>query len=163
MSYIDALLPEFDMEMAKTRRLLERIPADRLAWKPHGKSRSLGELATHLTELARWGTRARGDSFQIGSEKAPEMKESSDFIRRFDANVAGSRSALSAIPGDSLGANFRVLKPDGTLFFEAPRMGILRAVLMNHSIHHRGQLTVYLRENDVPLPSIYGPTADESI
>jgi len=163
MSYIDALLPEFDSEMAKTRRLLERVPANRLSWKPHDKSRSLGELATHLTELARWGTRARGDSFQVGSEKAPEMKTASDFVTRFDANVAGSRSALAGIPDETLGANFRVLKPDGTLFFEAPRVGILRAVLMNHSIHHRGQFSVYLRENDVPLPSIYGPSADEGI
>lgn len=163
MSYIDALLPEFDMEMAKTRRLLERVPGDRLAWKPHGKSRSLGELATHLTELARWGTRARDDSFQVGSEKAPEMKSAADFVARFDSNVAGSRTALAEIPAATLAANFRVLKPDGTLFFEATRQNVLRAVLMNHSIHHRGQLTVYLRENEVPLPSIYGPTADEGI
>jgi len=163
MSYIDALLPEFDMEMAKTRRLLERIPGDRLGWKPHGKSRSLGELSTHLTELARWGTRARGESFQVGSEKAPEMKSAADFIARFDANVAGSRAALAQIPADTLDASYRVLKPDGSLFFEGTRRSILRGVLMNHSIHHRGQLTVYLRENDVPLPSIYGPSADESI
>jgi uncharacterized damage-inducible protein DinB len=163
MSYIDALLPEFDTEMAKTRRLLERIPGDRLAWKPHGKSRSLGELATHLAELARWGTRARAESFQVGSEKAPEMKSAADFVARLDSNVAGSRAALAAMPVDTLGANFQVLKPDGSVFFEATRRSILRAVLMNHSIHHRGQLTVYLRENDVPLPSIYGPSADESI
>ena len=163
MSYIDALLPEFDMEMAKTRRLLERVPGDRLAWKPHGKSRSLGELATHLTELARWGTRARGESFQVGSEKAPEMKSAADFVARFDTNVAGSRAALAETPGDTLDAQFRVLKPDGSLFFEGTRRSILRGVLMNHSIHHRGQLTVYLRENDVPLPSIYGPSADEGI
>jgi len=163
MSYIEALLPEFDIEMAKTRRLLERIPGDRLGWKPHGKSRSLGELSTHLTELARWGTRARGESFQVGSEKAPEMKSAADFIARFDANVAGSRAALAQIPADTLDAAYRVLKPDGSLFFEGTRRSILRGVLMNHSIHHRGQLTVYLRENDVPLPSIYGPSADESI
>jgi uncharacterized damage-inducible protein DinB len=163
MSYIDALLPEFDTEMAKTRRLLERVPGDRLAWKPHGKSRSLGELATHLTELARWGTRARAESFQVGSEKAPEMKSAADFVARFDSNVAGSREALAGMPVETLGANYQVLKPDGSVFFEASRRSILRAVLMNHSIHHRGQLTVYLRENDVPLPSIYGPSADESI
>lgn len=163
MSYIDALLPEFDMEMAKTRRLLERIPADRLAWKPHDKSRTLGELTTHLTELARWGTRARAASFQVGSEKAPEMKSAADFVARFDANVSGSRAALAEMPVETLGANYQVLKPDGSLFFEAPRQSVLRGVLMNHSIHHRGQLTVYLRENDVPLPSIYGPSADEGI
>jgi uncharacterized damage-inducible protein DinB len=163
MSYIDALLPEFDTEMAKTRRLLERIPGDRLAWKPHGKSRSLGELATHLAELARWGTRARAESFQVGSEKAPEMKSAADFVARFDSNVAASRMALLEMPVETLDANFQVLKPDGSEFFSATRRNILRAVLMNHSIHHRGQLTVYLRENDVPLPSIYGPSADESI
>ncbi|HTR02804.1 MAG TPA: DinB family protein [Thermoanaerobaculia bacterium] len=163
MSYIDALLPEYDMEMAKTRRLLERIPADRLAWKPHGKSRSLGELATHLTELARWGTRAKAASFQVGSEKAPEMTSAADYVARFDANVAGSRSALAGMPDETLDAKYQVLKPDGSVFFEATRRSLLRGVLMNHAIHHRGQLSVYLRENDVPIPSIYGPSADEGI
>ena len=99
----------------------------------------------------------------MGSEKAPEMKSAADFIARFDANVSGSRAALAEMPVETLGANYQVLKPDGSLFFEATRRSVLRGVLMNHSIHHRGQLTVYLRQNDVPLPSIYGPTADEGI
>jgi uncharacterized damage-inducible protein DinB len=163
MNIAESLLPEFDAEMAATRRILERIPADRLAWKPHAKSRSLGELATHLTELARWGTRAEAETFQVGSEKAPEMKSAADYLARFDGNVAGSRAAIERMPDAALEENFQVLRPDGQLFFETNRHGILRRVLLSHSIHHRGQLTVYLRQNDVPLPSIYGPTADEAI
>ena len=163
MTIAESLLPEFDTEMAATRRILERIPAARLAWKPHEKSRTLGELATHLTELARWGTRARAETFQVGSEKAPEMKSAADYLARFDANVAGSRAAIAGMPDAVLEENFQVLRPDGKLFFETMRHGILRRVLLSHSIHHRGQLTVYLRQNDVPLPPIYGPTADEAI
>ena len=163
MSTIQSFLPEYDQEMASTRRLLERVPADRLSWKPHPKSRSLGELATHVTELARWGIRFQKDSFQIGSEAAPPMKSAGDFVTRFDANVKESREKLVGMGDDRLEGEFVVLKPNGEVFFKLPRRAILRSVLMSHLIHHRGQLTVYLRQNDVPLPSIYGPTADESI
>ena len=124
MSAIQELLPEFDREMATTRRLLERVPGDRLTWKPHPKSRSLGELATHVAE---------------------------------------SRATLAGMGDDRMQGEFTVLKPNGEVFFKIPRRALLRSVLLSHLIHHRGQLTVYLRENDVPLPSIYGPTADEGI
>src|SRR5215472_1313620 len=123
---VEPILSEFREEIPATRRVLERVPADRLTWKPHPKSRSLGELATHVAELARWGIRFQKDSFQIGSEAAPPMKTAEVFVT-------------------------------------IPRHALLRSVLLSHLIHHRGQLTVYLRENDVPLPSIYGPTADEPI
>ncbi|HKD18418.1 MAG TPA: DinB family protein [Thermoanaerobaculia bacterium] len=163
MSAIQELLPEFDHEMATTRRVLERVPADRLTWKPHPKSRSLGELATHVAELARWGIRFQKDSFQIGSEAAPPMKTAEDFVTRFDANVKDSREKLAGMGDDRMQGEFTVLKPSGEVFFKIPRHALLRSVLLSHLIHHRGQLTVYLRENDVPLPSIYGPTADEPI
>jgi uncharacterized damage-inducible protein DinB len=163
MSAIQELLPEFDREMATTRRLLERVPGDRLTWKPHPKSRSLGELATHVAELARWGIRFQKDSFQIGSEAAPSMKSAGDFVQRFDGNVAESRATLAGMGDDRMQGEFTVLKPNGEVFFKVPRRALLRSVLLSHLIHHRGQLTVYLRENDVPLPSIYGPTADEGI
>jgi uncharacterized damage-inducible protein DinB len=164
MSVAQSFLPEFDAEMASTRRLLERVPADRLGWKPHAKSRSLGELATHVTELPRWGTRIQGkDSFQIGSEKAPTMSSAADYLSRFDSNVAASRTAIEGEPDDKMGESFQVIKPDGSPFFSISRKDAIRRVLLNHVIHHRAQLGVYLRLLDVPLPTIYGPTADESI
>jgi uncharacterized damage-inducible protein DinB len=163
MSIIQEFLPEFDREMASTRRVLERIPADRLAWKPHAKSRSLGELATHVAELSRWGIRFQKDTFQVGSEAAPPMKSAADFVARFDANVAESREKLAGMGDGRFEGEFTVLKPDGEVFFKLPRRALLRTVLLSHLIHHRGQLTVYLRQNEVPLPSIYGPTADEGL
>jgi uncharacterized damage-inducible protein DinB len=162
MTIAEKFLPEFDSEMASTRRLLERVPVDRLDWKPHAKSRSLGELATHVTETTRWGTRLEKDSFQIGSEKAPALARTSEFLDRFDANVAGSRAALARMPDESMARDFAVLKPDGEIFFHGKRRRLVRQVLLSHLIHHRGQLTVYLRLCDVALPTIYGPTADEA-
>jgi uncharacterized damage-inducible protein DinB len=163
VSIAESFLPEFDAEMASTRKLLARVPDDRLAWKPHPKSRSLGDLATHVTELARWGIRVAKESFQVGSEKAPEMKTAADFLSRFDQNVKESRATLLRIDDRAMDENFRVLKPNGELFFERKRRDVIRFVLFNHAIHHRGQLTVYFRQNDVPLPPLYGPTADENV
>src|SRR5262249_3908787 len=142
MSITEAFLLEFDDEMASTRRLLERVPADRLGWKPHGKSKTLGELATHVTELARWGIRAQRDTFQIGSEAAPPLKTAADFLARFDGNVVESRRSIAQMPDEKMKDEFTVLKPNGDVFFKVSRRGVLRRVLMNHLIHHRGQLTV---------------------
>jgi uncharacterized damage-inducible protein DinB len=161
MSIAESLLPEFDHEMASTRKLLERVPADRLGWKPHPKSKTLGELATHVTELARWGLRFEKDAFQIGSEKAPAMASATEYVTRFDENVRGSRAAIARTPDAAMQEEFTVVRPTGEIFFKVPRQSVLRGVLLNHLIHHRGQLTVYLRQNDVALPGMYGPTADE--
>ncbi|HEY6928409.1 MAG TPA: DinB family protein [Thermoanaerobaculia bacterium] len=163
MTIAKTFLSEFDTEMAATRKLLERIPADRLDWKPHEKSRTLGELATHVTEMPRWGLRFQGETFQVGSEKAPPMKTAAQFVARFDENTAAGRAGLAGKTDDQMRAEFKVLKPNGEVFFALPRRSLVRRVLLNHLIHHRGQLTVYLRQNDVPLPSIYGPTADEAV
>ena len=163
MSTADAFLTEFDAEMATTRRLLERVPAERLDWKPHGKSRSLGELATHVTELPRWGLRFQAATWSIGSEKAPAMSNAAEFLARFDENVAGARAGIAALSDAQMEEEFTVLRPTGDTFLRLKRRSLVRRVLLNHLIHHRGQLTVYLRQNDVPLPSIYGPTADESV
>jgi uncharacterized damage-inducible protein DinB len=161
MPIADSLLSEFDAEMTTTRRLLERVPGDRVDWKPHAKSRSLGELATHVAETARWGLRLDAPSFTVGSEKAPSMKTAAEFLARFDENVSGSRAAIARQSDERMREEFVVLRPDGETFFKQPRKSLLRRLLLNHIIHHRGQLTVYLRINDVPLPSVYGPTADE--
>ncbi len=163
MAFAETFLPEFDFEMKSTRRLLERVPADRLDWKPHPKSRSLREMATHVTELPRWGVRFEKESFQVGSEAAPKMSSAAEFLARFDQNVADSRAAISRRTDEELRGDFRVLKPNGETFFHGPRQSLMRSALLSHLIHHRGQLTVYLRLCDVPLPSVYGPTADEPL
>lgn len=163
MSVAESFLPEFDAETATTRRLLERLPADRLEWRPHPKSRTLASLATHVTELTRFGIRFETDVWQAGSDAVAPMKTAAEFLVRFDANVAGSRAAIARRTDDEMAREFTVLRPDGGVFFKIKRTAVLRRVLLNHLIHHRGQLTVYLRENDVPLPSIYGPTADEDM
>ncbi len=160
MSFAESFLKEFDSEMAATRRMLERVPAPRLDWKPHAKSKSLGELATHVAELPRWGLRIRGDSFVVGSEKAPPMRTPAEFLARFDQNVSESREAVAAMSDADLEGEFSVLR-QGQVFFALKKGFLLRRVLLNHLIHHRGQLSVYLRLNDVPLPAVYGPTADK--
>ena len=163
MTVASSFLPEFDAEMAATRRLLERVPEDELDWKPHPKSRSLGELATHVTELPRWGIRLEKDSFQVGSEKAPSMTDAAAYVARFDENAAAARAAIERASDEAMDKVFTVYKPDGQVFFTGRRGALVRRILLNHLIHHRGQLTVYLRELDRPLPPIYGPTADEGI
>lgn len=163
MTIGESFLPEFDAEMATTRRLLERIPADRLAWKPHAKSMSLGALATHVTELPRFAVRFEADQWQAGSDKAPPLTTAAEFLARFDENVASSRAAIARATDEQMHGDFTVLRPGGEIFLRMKREAVVRRLLLNHHIHHRGQLTVYLRENDVPLPSIYGPTADEAL
>ena len=163
MTVAESFLPEFDAEMATTRRLLERVPADKLEWKPHAKSMSLGSLATHVTELPRFGVRFETPQWQIGTEKAPTLKSAAEFLARFDENVAASRAGIARKTDAEMQEDFTVLRPNGEVFLKLKRKSLLRRVLLNHLIHHRGQLSVYLRLNDVPLPSIYGPTADESV
>ncbi len=160
MSFVESFLQEFDVEMAATRRMLERLPVSRLDWKPHAKSKSLSELATHLVELPRFGLRIQKDEFAAGSEKAPAMRTAAEFLARFDENVRASRQAIAGMSETDLERDFTVTR-QGQAFFTLKKRALLRRILLNHSIHHRGQLSVYLRLNDVPLPSVYGPTADE--
>ena len=162
MSFTESFLEEFDTEMAATRKMLERVPAASLDWKPHTKSKSLGELATHLTELPRFGLRIKSDEFAVGSEKAPPMKGAADFLARFDENVREAREVIGVMSEEDLSRDFAVTR-GGQVFFTLKKRVLLRRVLLNHLIHHRGQLSVYLRLNDVPLPNVYGPTADEAM
>jgi uncharacterized damage-inducible protein DinB len=167
MSIAEAVIPEFDQEMATTRRMLERVPEGKAAWKPHPKSWSLGDLAAHLANLPVWGSltmeRTDFDLNPPGGEKwvSPGYQGQSQNLDTFDANVAALRAVLT---GSSDG-DYMVpwsLKNGGQTVLTLPRVVVIRSFVMNHIIHHRGQLSVYLRLNDVPLPSVYGPTADET-
>jgi len=162
MALNEALLPEFDHEMQTTRRTLERVPEDKLAWKPHQKSMTMGGLATHLATITHWVDAVVGmDSFDVSTAPpTPELKSRQELLSAFDENVARARKTISAT-GDAAMMKPWSLIAGGKTMFSLPRIGVLRSFVLNHIIHHRGQLSVYLRLNDVSVPSIYGPSADE--
>lgn len=161
MAFADTFLPEFDNEMKTTRALLERVPFDNAAWKPHDKSTGLGALASHIANLAGFGDLiVNKDERNFGGDRRPPAFENTkDLLEAFDANVVKSRTAIRGMPDTKLGDPW-TLRGGDHVVFTLPRAVVLRTMLMNHIIHHRGQLSVYLRLNNVPLPSIYGPTAD---
>lgn len=162
MSLNQALLPEFDHEMANTRKSLERVPENKLGWKPHPKSSTLGRLATHLATINHWTEAILGqDSFDVkNSPPAPELKSRADLLGAFDKNTSAARKAIAGASDEQLMKPWSLLA-GGKAIFTQPRIGVLRGFIMNHTIHHRAQLGVYLRLNDVAVPSIYGPSADE--
>jgi uncharacterized damage-inducible protein DinB len=163
-----SLLPEFDQEMAKTRATLERIPDDKLAWKAHPKSFSIGEVSTHLSQIPSWGRMTvEMDSLDIQPPGAPPYKmellnSRAEILDNFDKGVAGTRAAIAGASDEHLLKPWTLLKT-GQAMFSMPRIAVLRGMVMNHIIHHRAQLGVYLRLNDVPVPSTYGPSADEGV
>jgi len=162
----DALLPEFDQEMANTRKTLERCPEDKFGWKPHPKSFSMGSLATHIANMTGWTTDViEKDSFDIAPVGAPPYKEDpaatrEELLAKFDKSVTAARAALAGA-SDAHFAQTWSLLAGGQILFSMPRIVCIRSFVMNHCIHHRAQLTVYLRLNDVPVPALYGPSADE--
>jgi uncharacterized damage-inducible protein DinB len=160
MSIAETLLPEFDQEMATTRRLLERVPSDKGQWKPHPKSFSLGHLAQLLSWMPGWiTTTLRQTELNLGTTAGYSLETTETLLAGFDRNVREAREALAS----SRDADFDVpwsLKSGDRAIFTLPRGAVVR-MHISHLVHHRGQLSVYLRLNDVPLPSIYGPTADE--
>jgi uncharacterized damage-inducible protein DinB len=157
-----ALLPEFDHEMQTTRRTLERVPEDKLTWKPHEKSMSMGELATHLATINHWGeTIVNTESFDVSSApRNPQLKSRSEILAAFDSNTANTRKAIAAATDAELLKSWTLLSAGKTVF-TLPRIAALRSFIFSHVIHHRGQFSVYLRLNNIPVPSIYGPSADE--
>lgn len=162
MTIKDTLLTEFDHEMAATRKLIERVPEDKLAWKPHAKSYSLGGLATHLSNLLLWASGIlNDDSFDLAAElpRNTEITSRAELLERFDINSKRVRGWMDKTDAEYSGR--WSLKRGGQEMFSMPRSIAFRSFVLHHMIHHRGQLTVYLRLNDVPLPAIYGPTADE--
>lgn len=162
MAIADALLPEFDHEVATTRRLLERVPDDKFDWKPHDKSMSLGQLASHVATLPSWGSMTMGQSeFDLATGPPPApMTTSQELLAAFDRVTAETRASIAGKADTEFLAPW-TLKHTGKTIFTMPKAAVMRSFVLNHLIHHRGQLSVYLRLNDVPLPSIYGPSADE--
>jgi uncharacterized damage-inducible protein DinB len=163
MSLIDPILAELTHEAATTRRLLDRVPERHLGWKPHEKSMTLGRLAGHIAELPGWvASIVDKDEYDIGAGgyTPPTIDRVADIMAMFDRNITTATEALKRQSDARLLANWR-FKKSGKLIVELPRLAMIRSFLMNHVVHHRGQLSVYLRLQNVPLPSIYGPTADE--
>ena len=163
MGMVDPMVAELEHEAEPTRRLLERVPADKLGWKPHAKSRTLGQLAMHVaTTPGALAELAHLDTFAF--ENAPadvEPKSVQEIVDAHDASAANAKTQLGRMDDTKVMGSWKGTMGGKTLF-EMPRIGLLRSIMLNHWYHHRGQLSVYLRELDVPLPSIYGPTADEN-
>jgi uncharacterized damage-inducible protein DinB len=165
MAIKDALLPEYDHEMGTTRRLLERTPEAEFGWKPHDKSMTLGELAGHIANIPHWCSAitdsAVFDVATAGDDVRPKPPGSlADLVAGFDREVAAARAKISAT-GDPQMLEPWTFKHGDHEIFTMPRVAAMRSFVMNHLIHHRGQLSVYLRLKNVALPPIYGPTADE--
>lgn len=166
MSIGESLLPEFDHEMANTRKVLERIPADRLDWKAHPRSNTLGWVAAHLANLPYFVVKTfQGESLDIappGGEpyRTPPATSVAEVLASFDRNVAAARAAIAAASDDDFRQTWTLLRA-GQPLFALPRTAVLRSFVLNHMIHHRGHLCVYLRLNDVPVPALYGPSGDE--
>lgn len=166
MSYADATLPEFDAEMASTRKVLERIPDDKFDWRAHPKSNTIGWNANHLAEIPSWveGTLTQ-DSWDFappGGEryKSPEFKTRKEVLELFDSNVKTARKAIAAAKDSEMGKPWSLLE-GGKPIVTMPKAAVIRSFIINHSIHHRGHLCVYLRLNDIPVPGMYGPSGDE--
>ena len=163
MSLADTLIMELDQEAKATRAVLARVPDDKLAWKPHVKSMSLGFLAQHIATTP-------GGAAQMGSVETmdfadfsppPEPESAAAIVATFEAGVAQAKAILAGMDDATMLKNWSITR-DGRCIMSVPRIGFYRSVLFNHLYHHRGQLSVYLRLLDIPVPSIYGPSADEN-
>jgi uncharacterized damage-inducible protein DinB len=166
MSLAEAMLPEFDQEMAGTRRTLERIPMEKPDWKPHEKSMAMGRLAIHVATLPGWAVfTINRDELDIAPPGGPRIelptaKTHEELLALFDESAAQARAAISKASDEHLQKPWSFLV-GGKTIFTLPRIAVLRGTVMNHLIHHRAQLGVYLRLNNLPVPSLYGPSADE--
>jgi uncharacterized damage-inducible protein DinB len=167
MKISDALLPEFDQEVATTRKCLARIPDDKFSYKPHPKSFDMGSLAMHIATMLEWGVLTlQSESFDyapVGGEPyvPPVAKTNAELLAMYDKNAAGFRAALAAADNEAMMTPWSLLG-GGKTMFTMPRVAVVRGMIFNHIVHHRGQLSVYLRLCDIPVPAIYGPSADEA-
>ena len=166
MAISDMILSEFDQEMANTRKTLERVPEDKFDWAPHEKSFNMQALASHLANITSWTkptlTKEKYDVAPEGGERftTPQAGSTAELLEFFDKNVKEARAAIAASSDKQLQAPWTLLS-GGTEIFTMPRTAVLRLFILSHTIHHRAQLTVYLRLNDIPVPALYGPSADE--
>jgi len=167
MAIRDGILPEFDHEIANTRKVLERVPEGKPDYKPHEKSMAMGRLAGHTAELPGWAKETiLQNSIEIrqGDPKnvALVMTSRKQLLEEFDKRAAAGRAAIAGASDEELMKPWSLIA-NGKTIFTLPKIGVLRGFVMNHMIHHRAQLGVYLRLNNVPVPSIYGPSADEQV
>jgi uncharacterized damage-inducible protein DinB len=169
MAIKDGILPEFDREIEVTRRVLERVPEGRPEFKPHERSMAMDRLAGHVAELPGWAKETilqdsivvgRGADLEESTGGALKMTSRKQLLEEFDKRAAAGRAAIAGASDDVFMKPWSLIA-DGKTVFTMPKIAVLRGFVMNHLIHHRGQLSVYLRLNDVPVPSIYGPSADE--
>ena len=162
MTIAETLLPEFDQEMANTRKVLERVPEDKLSYKPDPKSMSMGRLAGHVAEMCNWGSVVmQTDSLDLtAGGTALSATSRQQVLAEFDKYSAAARAAIAAASDADFMKPWS-LKMGSHVIFTLPRAAVIRSMVMNHTIHHRAQLTVYFRLNGVPVPGMYGPSADE--
>ncbi len=164
MSLIEPIIAELQHEAATTRKLLERVPEEAFSWQPHEKSMTLGRLAGHIAELYTFAAPILNQDeldFATGNYEPFSPADAAELLEKFDKNVADAIEILKTQTDDRLLAAWR-MRSGEQVFFERPRITVIRSFMLNHIVHHRGQLSVYLRLQNVPLPPMYGPTADES-
>jgi uncharacterized damage-inducible protein DinB len=162
MRLVDPILMELDQEAQTTKRVLDRIPADKLTWKPHPKAFSLGQLALHIASApGNVAAAAAQDSFEAPNFAQPEAKSRQEILETFSKSIENAKGILNTMDDGKLMAMWSLTK-NGKALMSVPRVGFIRSIMMNHLYHHRGQLSVYLRILNVPVPSIYGPSADEN-
>jgi uncharacterized damage-inducible protein DinB len=162
MSIAQALLAELEQESQTTRRVLERVPHAHLGWKPHPKSMSLGQLALHVAVVpGNVAELVARDSIEAPNFVQPEAASAAELVPALETSVTKARQHLGALSDAAMGETWRMTR-DGSEVLAMPRVAFARAIMLNHWYHHRGQLLVYLRLLNVPVPSVYGPTADEN-
>lgn len=165
MSLGRMMAAELKQESAATRRCLERLPAEKFEWKPHEKSMSLGRLAGHIVEMTDW-IKATIDAEELDFAKfdytPKNYTESSQFIADLDAKTEEALEILNSVPDEAMGETW-TLRNGEQIYFQMPKAAVLRSMVLNHIVHHRGQLAVYMRLLDIPVPGLYGPSADEQL
>lgn len=164
MAINTGLLNELQNEAATTRKVLERIPADKFDWKPHEKSMTMQSLAAHVANMFAWFTptlEADELDFSKGYTE-PKPATTEELVALFDENVAAATASLQGVDDATFMKNW-TLRNGEEIYLQMPKIGVVRAMIMNHIVHHRGQLSVYLRLNDIPVPALYGPSADETM
>jgi uncharacterized damage-inducible protein DinB len=163
VAIIDGMLQELEQEAQTTRRVLERIPEDQMNWRPHPKARTLGELALHVATVPGSVAEfiASPSPAQVPDFIDPSPPSAAELVPALDESIAKAKQILGGMDDATIMATWRMMDGEREVF-ALPRVSLLRSIMLNHWYHHRGQLTVYLRELDIPIPSIYGPSADEN-